>query len=211
MLACPLAGGGGRGGELAHRHSAACVPCLPARPPQARRPKSSPAAGTGARSPAEPARLGLSRCQRAPQTWPPSAQQGPFVIYLDEYWPYFLGIDVWEYALLEGWRVGGAPSTVSSSGAEQPASSLLSIGASPSMLGRYFQAFSLYQTWPIQNGIFRRHLSPFRHKNQVMILFFWKRLLARFFETTNVPDSKIILQNQKSTDICNETTQWFFS
>ena len=146
------------------------------------------------------------------QAWLPSAQQGPFVTYWDEYWPYFLSPDGWEYALLGELGEGvGAPGTVSSSGVEQPASSRLSIWASPSMLGRYFQAFSLYQTWAIQNGIFRCHLSPFRHKTQVMILFFWKRLLARFFKTTNVPDSKIILQNQKSTDICNETTQRFFS
>lgn len=52
----------------------------------------------------------------------------------------------------------------------------------------------------IQNGIFGCHLPLLRHKNQVMILFFLKQLLAWLFETS-VADFKIILQNQKSTDV----------
>lgn len=48
-------------------------------------------------------------------------------------------------------------------------------------------------------------------KNRVMIFFFVKHLLTRFFQIINVPDFKIILQNQKSTGIWKETTLQFFS
>lgn len=45
------------------------------------------------------------------------------------------------------------------------------------------------------------HLSPFRHEKPSDDFIFLKRLLARFFQTINVPDFKIILQKQKPTDI----------
>lgn len=79
------------------------------------------------------------------QAWLPTAQQGPFVIYLDEYWPYFLGTDMWEYVLLEdlGNGVGEPAHCINSgefTGAEQLVIALLSVRASPSMLEMVFSS-----------------------------------------------------------------------
>lgn len=56
-----------------------------------------------------------------------------------------------------------------------------------------------------QNGILGCHSLAFGHRNHVMSLFSLKHMLAGFFQTANVPDLQVILQNQRSTDTWKET------
>lgn len=168
-------------------------------------------------SPTEPARLGLTQTPAGlRQAWLPTAQQGPFVIYLDAYWPYFPGTVMWKYALLEDLRVeAGVSHTLSCSifSAEFTRTEWLAISplhqSTTIHAGDGIFKPSVYirtlKHEAIQNGIFGCHLPLLRHKNQVMILFFLKQLLAWLFKTS-VADFKIILQNQKSTDVWNEMT-----
>lgn len=116
-------------------------------PPQQRR-EGSP--------PTEPAHLVLTKTPAWPfQAWLPTAQQGPFVIYLDEYWPSFLGTDMWEYVLLEdlGSGAGGPAYCLASLNAPVQSSwpSHFSPSKHPHLCWRWcFQAFNLYQnfkTW----------------------------------------------------------------
>lgn len=124
-------------------------------------------------SPTEPAHLVLTQTPAwLLQAWLPTAQRGPFVIYLDAYWPYFLGTVMWEYVLLEDLGGGGAQHCLALSfPLNSPVQSSWPPHPSPSERCRlrwrqYFPAFDLYQnfqTFHLQNGIRECHLSPCRH------------------------------------------------
>lgn len=158
-----------------HRHSESCQQgwqwksssgsLSPAPPPPRRRRESI--------SPTEPAHSVLTQTPAwLLQAWLPTAQRGPFVIYLDAYWPYFLGTVMWEYVLLEDVGGGGARHCLALSfPLNSPVRSGWPSHTSSSEHRRLcwrqsFPAFDLppnFKTFHLQNGIRECHSSPFRH------------------------------------------------